>query len=154
MSAPKLKTYVIRPAQMRDLDNICVLIGQFLSKMRADATVKNARRVMEQVINSPELGVVLVAENNGALCGYAYASFLWRCEFGGETMDIIELFVEESWRNKGVGSSLCGELLDTAKRRKIRRISAEVHPGNAAIERTLESQGFDPERRTIWGMEI
>jgi GNAT superfamily N-acetyltransferase len=154
MRAAKLNPFQIRPAQMQDLDSICVLIGQFLLKMRADATVKNARSVMEQVINSPELGVVLVAEHNDGLCGYAYASFLWRCEFGGETMDIVELFVEQTWRNKGVGGSLCGGLLDTAKRRKIHRISAEVHPGNAAIERTLESQGFDPERRTIWGREI
>ena len=154
MSAPKPKPIQIRPAQIQDLDKLCALIAQFLLKMRADATVKNARRVMEQIIKSPALGVVLVAEHSAGLCGYAYASFLWRCEFGGETMDIVELFVEETWRNKGVGGNLAAALLDTARRRKIHRISAEVHPGNAAIERTLESNGFDPEHRTIWGTEI
>ena len=32
--------------------------------------------------------------------------------------------------------------------------AAEVHPGNSAIEHTLESSGFDPERRTLWGFRL
>jgi GNAT superfamily N-acetyltransferase len=139
---------------MQDLDRICALIQLFLKRVRADASVKGVRRVMEQIITSPDLGIVVVADNPSGLCGYGYASFHWRCEFGGETMDIVELFVEESWRNKGVGRNLVAALLETARSRRISRISAEVHPGNAAIERTLESCGFDPERRTLWGMDI
>jgi GNAT superfamily N-acetyltransferase len=69
-------------------------------------------------------------------------------------MDIVALFVNPEWRGKGVGSGLIKALLENAKQRGIRRISAEVHPGNAAIERTLESSGFDPERRTLWGFRI
>jgi GNAT superfamily N-acetyltransferase len=154
MRSSKSNPFHIRPAEMRDLDAICALIQLFLKRVRADASVEGVRRVMEQIIKSPGLGVVVVAENDTGLCGYGYASFPWRSEFGGETMDIVELFVEESWRNKGVGRSLVAALLETARQRNIRRISAEVHPGNAAIERTLESCGFDPERRTLWGMDI
>jgi GNAT superfamily N-acetyltransferase len=154
MRPPKIIPFAIRPATMQDLDRICALIQLFLKKVRADASVKGVRRVMEQIIKSPDLGVVVVAEYPSGLCGYGYASFHWRCEYGGETMDIVELFVEEAWRNKGVGRSLIRALLETARSRRISRISAEVHPGNAAIERTLESSGFDPERRTLWGMDI
>ena len=154
MRSSKSTPFQIRPAQMQDLDRICALIQLFLKRMRADATVEGVRRVMEQIIKSPDIGVVVVAENPSGLCGYGYASFHWRCEFGGETMDIVELFVEETWRNRGVGRNLVGSLLENARARNIRRISAEVHPGNAAIERTLESCGFDPERRTLWGMDI
>jgi GNAT superfamily N-acetyltransferase len=88
------------------------------------------------------------------LCGYAYASYEWRAEFRGETMDIVALFTSPQWRGKGVGRSLIAALLENARRRGIRRISAEVHPGNSAIERTLESSGFDPERRTLWGLRL
>jgi GNAT superfamily N-acetyltransferase len=154
MQSSKLSPYQVRPAQTQDLDRICALIQLFLTKVRADATVEGARSVMEQIIKSPDLGVVVVAENAAGLCGYGYASFPWRCEFGGETMDIVELFVEETWRKKGVGRNLVGVLLQTARGRNIRRVSAEVHPGNAAIERTLESCGFDPERRTLWGLDL
>jgi GNAT superfamily N-acetyltransferase len=69
-------------------------------------------------------------------------------------MDIVALFVAPQWRGKGVGGGLIASLLENAKERGIRRISAEVHPGNAAIEHTLESSGFDPERRTLWGFRL
>ena len=154
MTSTMPNPFQIRQAQIEDLDRVCALIELFLKRMRADATVKGVRRVMEQIMTSPDLGIVVVVDNSSGLCGYGYASYHWRCEFGGETMDIVELFVEETWRNKGVGRSLVRALLETARSRNISRISAEVHPGNAAIERTLESSGFDPERRTLWGMDI
>jgi RimJ/RimL family protein N-acetyltransferase len=47
---------------------------------------------------------------------------------------------------------LLNALLGIARQRNIRRVTCQVHPGNAAIERALEACGFDPERRTIWGL--
>lgn len=121
---------------------------------RADTTIDISRRVFERTLKSRDSGIVLVAEHKGGLCGYAHASYQWRTEFGGETMLVVTMYVEEHWRQKGVGSSLVSALLENARQRGIRRIMAEVHPGNAAIERTLESSGFDPERRTLWGLRL
>jgi GNAT superfamily N-acetyltransferase len=137
------------------MDQLCELASQLLTNIRAEGTIEDARRVFEHIMKSADRGLVVVAENNkGMLCGYAYASFEWRAEFCGETMDIVALFVAPQWRGKGVGSGLIASLLENAKQRGIRRVSAEVHPGNAAIERTLESCGFDPERRTLWGYRV
>jgi len=136
------------------MDQLCELAGQLLSNIRAEGTLADARRVFERVMNTTDRGLVVVAENKGVLCGYAYASYEWRAEFCGETMDIVALFVSPEWRSKGVGGNLIGSLLENAKERGIRRISAEVHPGNSAIERTLEANGFDPERRTLWGFRL
>jgi len=134
---------------------MCELAGQLLMNIRAEGTTEDARRVFHYIMNASDRGIIVVAENNKSLlCGYAYASYEWRAEFGGETMDIVALFVAPQWRGKGVGTALIGSLLENAKQRNIRRISAEVHPGNAAIERTLERCGFDPERRTLWGYHI
>lgn len=137
------------------MDQLCELAAQLLTNIRAEGTKEEARRVFQYIMNAADRGLILVAENNkGVLCGYAYASYLWRAEFCGETMDIVALFVAPQWRGKGVGSGLIKALLSNAKQRGIRRVSAEVHPGNAAIERTLESSGFDPERRTLWGYRV
>jgi GNAT superfamily N-acetyltransferase len=133
---------------------LCELAGQLLTNIRAEGTPDDARRVFEHIMRAPDRGHVVVAESNGILCGYAYASYVWRSEFRGETMDIVALFVTPQWRSKGVGGSLIASLLENARGRGIRRISAEVHPGNSAIERTLESSGFDPERRTLWGLRL
>jgi GNAT superfamily N-acetyltransferase len=137
------------------MDRLCELASQLLTNIRAAGTTDDARRVFQYIMNATDRGSIVVAENTkGMLCGYAYASYEWRAEFGGETMDIVALFVAPQWRGKGVGSGLIAALLENAKERGIRRVSAEVHPGNAAIERTLESCGFDPERRTLWGYQV
>jgi GNAT superfamily N-acetyltransferase len=146
--------FQIRTAVSSDIDQLCELASQLLENIRAESTTEDARRVFEHIIKYPERGLIVVAEEKATLCGYAYASYEWRAEFRGETMDIVALFVAPLWRSKGVGGSLISALLDNAKQRNIRRVTAEVHPGNSAIERTLESTGFDPERRTLWGLRL
>jgi GNAT superfamily N-acetyltransferase len=158
-ASPRESIVSVRPFQIRsaipqDLDQLCDVASQLLTNIRAEGTPDDARRVFEHIMQSPDRGLIVVAESNDTLCGYAYASYVWRAEFCGETMDIVALFVTPQWRSKGVGGSLISSLLENAKRRGIRRISAEVHPGNSAIEHTLESSGFDPERRTLWGLRL
>jgi GNAT superfamily N-acetyltransferase len=150
-----VQPFQIRAASPEDMDQLCELAAQLLTNIRAEGTTDDARRVFHHIMNSADRGIVVVAENkDGSLCGYAYASYEWRAEFCGETMDIVALFVAPQWRGKGVGGGLIGSLLEIAKQRGIRRISAEVHPGNSAIEHTLDSNGFDPERRTLWGFRL
>ena len=45
-------------------------------------------------------------------------------------------------------------LIVRGRERDIHRFSCQVHPGNSAIERALESCGLDPERRTIWSLNL
>ena len=149
------RPFHIRPAVREDIDQLCELAGELLNNIRAEGTVEDARQVFLHIMNAADRGLVLVAETNKAtLCGYAYASYEWRAEFRGETMDIVALFVSPQCRGKGVGSALVAALLENARQRGIHRVSAEVHPGNAAIERILEASGFDPERRTLWGYRL
>jgi GNAT superfamily N-acetyltransferase len=154
MTSTLIRPLEIRNATPADMEQLCELAGLLLMQIGAQTTANDARRVFEHLMNSNDLGIVLVADNKGKLAGYAYAAYVWRAEFGGETMDIVAVFVEPQWRSKGVGRNLVAALLQNARERGIRRLSAEVHPGNSAIERTLESSGFDPERRTLWGMRL
>ncbi|PYS53762.1 MAG: hypothetical protein DMG13_11405 [Acidobacteria bacterium] len=154
MAFAAARNFQVRPATPQDMDGLCELAGQLLLQIHAEGTTKDAQRIFERMMKSSDLGIVLVAEHTTGLCGYTYAVYEWRAEFGGETMDVVALFVAQPWRSKGVGRSLVAALLEKARERGIHRISAEVHPGNFAIERTLESSGFDPERRTLWGLRI
>ncbi len=154
MTSSAVQPFQIRVAAEQDMDQLCELAGLLLTQIGAQSTAQDARRVFEHILKSSDLGIVLVAENNGKLAGYAYAAYVWRAEFAGETMDIVAVFVDTQWRSKGVGRNLVATLLQNARQRGIRRVTAEVHPGNFGIERTLESSGFDPERRTLWGIRI
>ena len=152
MRAVKLTPVQVRAAQSKDVAKLSGFAEELLQTWNARATTEDAQRVYERVLRSPDLGIILVAEDKEALCGFAYASFEWRSEFNGETMDLVELFVHHSWRNQGVGQTLLNALITQARRRNIRRFACQVHPGNAGIEHALEACGFDPERRTVWGL--
>ena len=153
-AATSQSPYRIRAAASADVDQLCELAAQLLVQIRAEASVEDARQVFERIMQSSDLGVILIAEHKSKLCGYAYASYPWRSEFGGETMDIIAVFVAQPWRRKAIGRSLVSALLEIARQRGIRRVCCEVHIGNAAVEHTLEASGFDPERRTRWGLRL
>ena len=142
----------VRPVEASDLKTLSKFVSELLRKWDARATEEDAFKVYERVLNNPSLGIILVAERDGELCGFVYASSCWRAEFAGETLDLVEMFVEQSARHKGIGRSLLDGLISKAKDHNIHRITCQVHPGNSAIERALESAGFDPERRTMWGL--
>jgi|GEM_PF-1365703 len=148
----------IRPAGSQDLGKMCEFAEELLLKWDARATRRDAERVYQHVLNSPDLGIILVAESAAGekpgLCGFAYASYEWRSEFGGETMELVEMFVEQSARSAGVGRTLLNALIVRGRERGIHRFSCQVHPGNSAIERALESCGLDPERRTVWSLNL
>ena len=144
----------IRAVRNEDLPRLCEFVEELLHKWDARTTALDAQRVYERILQSPELGVILVADTNESICGFAYACYEWRSEYGGETLDLVELFVEHSWRNLGVGKKLLEALIQHARVRGIRRFTSQVHPGNAAIERALETCGFDPERRTLWALHL
>ena len=154
MKVTKPAAVQIRPVQDTDIPRLSGFAEELLHKWDARTTARDAQRVYERVSKSPELGVILVAEHDGTVCGFAYACSEWRSEYGGETMDLVEMFVEHSWRNRGVGRALLNALVDHARERGARRFTSQVHPGNAAIERALEGCGFDPERRTLWALHL
>jgi len=160
MKAVQTAAVRIRPAEMQDIDKMCEFVEELLVKWEARSTRSDAQRVYEHVLKSPGLGVILVAETlasgekKSTLCGFAYASYEWRSEFGGETMELVEMFVEQSARSGGIGRKLLNALIVCGREREIHRFSCQVHPGNSAIERTLESCGLDPERRTVWSLNL
>ena len=118
MKAQPVAAVKIRPAGMQDIDKMCEFVEELLVKWDARATRRDARRVYEHIMKSPDLGMILVAETLAAssdqktgLCGFAYASYEWRSEFGGETMELVEMFVEQAARSVGVGRSLLNALI-------------------------------------------
>jgi GNAT superfamily N-acetyltransferase len=148
------RPFQVRPASLHDIDQLSQLAADLLTAIGADGEPTDARRVFEHMVNSTGRDLVMVAENDGRICGYVYACYKWRAEFCGETMDIVALFVAPEYRSMGVGASLIAATLESARGRGIRRVRAEVHAGNFAVERALESSGFDLERRTLWGREL
>src|SRR5438093_13225351 len=119
-----VRPFEIRVAAPQDMDQLCALASELLANIHAEGTAEDARCVFDHIMNSADLGIIVVAETEGTLCGYAYGSYEWRAEFRGETTDITALFVLPHVRGKDVGGSLVAALLDDAEQLGIHRARA------------------------------
>ena len=59
-----------------------------------------------------------------------------------DTIDIADLFVAESYRNKGVGCALISSLMQDATRRGVKKLFLEVRESNAPAKSLYEKAGF------------
>src|SRR5437870_13916960 len=91
VSTVSVHPFQIRAATPQDMDQLCGLASELLTNIRAEGTAEDARRVFEHIMNSADLGQLVVAESKGRLCGYAYASSEWRAEFRVETKEVADL---------------------------------------------------------------
>src|ERR1043165_1640105 len=113
-------SFQIRPATADDIDQLCNLAFEVLDTIHSEAN--DPRPVLNQVMKSDDDTVVVVAESARRLCGYTYATYKWRAEYSGETMEIIGLFGARYFRSKGGGRALIPARVERARRRGIRRV--------------------------------
>jgi L-amino acid N-acyltransferase YncA len=85
----------------------------------------------------------LIAEDDGTVAGYAYASahreraaYRWAAD--------VAVYIGEGYRRRGVGRELYGELLPLLERRGIQVVCAGVTLPNDASVGLHESVGFQP----------
>lgn len=104
----------IRKATLEDQSHVINLIKQFPPE---EVTVdwKDAARTFDNVIENPELGSILVAEENGNVLGVITLSYPTVIRCGGLYSSIEEFMVSHEARGKGVGGKLLTAALDEAK---------------------------------------
>ena len=83
-----------------------------------------------------ENAIVLVAEEDGAVCGYAVLYFA-----GGDG-ELESIAVKEECRGKGIGKCLLNALIDETVMKGNSRIFLEVREKNPAARKLYENAGF------------
>lgn len=90
----------------------------------------------------PELVKGYIFECDGKAAGYAIVSMKFETEVGGMSAWIEELFVEEEFRSKGIGSAFFEHLKDELSG-KIKRIRLEVGDENDGAKQLYKRLGFE-----------
>jgi L-amino acid N-acyltransferase YncA len=86
----------------------------------------------------------LVAEVNGQIAGYAYASS-FRARIGYRFTVENSVYVAEEWQGRGIGSALLGRLITDCESRGFRQMVAVIgEAANAGSIRLHERFGFRP----------
>ena len=90
----------------------------------------------------PELVKGYIFECDGKMSGYAVVSMKFETEVGGMAAWIEELFVEENFRSKGIGSRFFEHLKEELSG-KIKRIRLEVGDENDGAKQLYKRLGFE-----------
>ena len=90
----------------------------------------------------PELVKGYMFEYDGSPAGYAIVSMKFETEVGGMAAWIEELFVEEDFRSKGIGSKFFEHLKEELSG-KIKRIRLEVGDENDGAKQLYKRLGFE-----------
>ncbi len=96
----------------------------------------------DAALEIPELVHGFIFESNGETAGYAIVSMKFETEVGGMAAWIEELFVEENFRSRGIGSEFF-EFLKTEFSGKLKRIRLEVGDENDGAKTLYEKLGFE-----------
>ena len=94
---------------------------------------------------------IVVAEESGAICGFAVLSHIVRPEnpfmYQRDFLDIDEFCVASAYRRRGVAAAMVAFIRGTAKERGIRRIELNMWEFNQDALAFYEAVGFTTFRR-------
>jgi len=96
---------LIRKACIEDESRVISLLKQFPSGLEG-VDWEAAARTFRQIVQNPELGAILVAEDNGEVVGVTTLSYPTAIRCGGLYCCIEENIVDGRCRGKGVGGKL------------------------------------------------
>jgi ribosomal protein S18 acetylase RimI-like enzyme len=136
-----------RMAQSKDLEGLLLLIKEFCE---IDNHVYDEYRIKSSVtplFSNNTLGVIILAEIENQLVGYAVLTWGWSVESGGREGLIDEIYVKN--RNSGLGSKLLEEVIRVAKEFDVKMIFLETESANERVRGFYRRHGFTQED-SIW----
>lgn len=97
-------------------------------------------RTIDALYNNPDKGEILVLELNGEIVGYSIVVFQWSNEYGGDVVNIDELYVKPSFRSMGIGTDFIKYLME---KYQDNLIVLEVTPSNNRAYDYYSILGFE-----------
>ncbi|GED17122.1 hypothetical protein AM501_06935 [Aneurinibacillus migulanus] len=106
----------IRNAQLTDISELTSLIYGYLEFYKRPIPPKEKiEEMITYLINHPEEGFQLVAEENGGLIGFTTVNAIWSTTRMQKIALLNDLFIDPERRKKGAGETLLTSTIQLAK---------------------------------------
>ena len=99
-------------------------------------------RGLTQIIENPDIGMILVAEQDDALVGMVNLLFTVSTALGGRVAVLEDMVVCSDARGSGLGTRLLKEAISFAKSRGCKRITLLTDHDNLAAQEFYRRNGF------------
>ncbi|MBO3459501.1 GNAT family N-acetyltransferase [Aetokthonos hydrillicola Thurmond2011] len=98
-------------------------------------------RTFKEFSNKPEKGLIIVFEQDNTVVGYAIVVFFWSNEYGGDFLEVDELFVQEDYRGNGIATAFF-EWLEKTRSSSSIGLSLQATPSNDRAVAFYKRLGF------------
>ncbi|MDO9164307.1 MAG: GNAT family N-acetyltransferase [Methylococcaceae bacterium] len=134
----------ITPAKVADIPALCELLHLLFSQ-EADFTPDDdaQRRGLTRIINSPDIGLIIVARQDGQVVGMVSLLYTISTALGERVALLEDMVVISKVRRTGVGSKLLQQAIKLARLNGCKRITLLTDAANKSAQRFYQRHGFD-----------
>lgn len=145
---------LIRSARRGDLAALSALLVAQLREHGNAVSETVLAEAARGMLERPQRGRFLVADDGGTLVGFVALSYLWTLERGGRAVWLDELYVVPARRGDGLGQALLDAALAAAAAAGATAVDLEVEAGHERVESLYRRNGFHPEARRHWARPL
>lgn len=97
----------VRPYSENDFFELTSMIMALYSEdMQGESMTKEkVLRTVQKITAEPNRGAIYIFENQDVIIGYSIVIYFWSNEYGGEFVNIDELYFKANCRGKGYGKT-------------------------------------------------
>ena len=146
--SPKLNID-FQPAVSADLPKITEMTGKLYANDNTEFIETDVTNALKVLINNERFGAVFLIHCNNELAGYISITAFFSIEFKGETAFIDELYIEDTFRGKGIGAKAVDFALKYAEGKGYKALRLEVEHLNQTAYKLYTKKGFIAHNRNI-----
>jgi len=134
----------IAPATSADIPALCQLLNELFTQEAEFKPDQQAQyRGLASIIDYPEVGRILVAQQQGVVIGMVNLLFTVSTALGGRVALLEDMVVTASHRNLGIGRQLLEQAIELARCNGCQRITLLTDQSNLMAQCFYQKQGFE-----------
>lgn len=144
---------LFRPALPADLPFLEAAVAAFYFECSSHSARAHASLELtwQEFQHYPDKGKIIVMQSPAGLVGYAIIVNFWSNEYGGNILNIDELYLIPPARNQGIATLFIGWLISSAGPNDV-AMSLQTKAGNSRAAALYERLGFTRNERNFYDL--
>jgi GNAT superfamily N-acetyltransferase len=132
----------MRQARLKDIPVLIELMSSFYAESGYDLNHQHAEKAFATLVANEKLGYVWLIDEDGKQAGYLVVTFRFGMEYGGMIAYLDDLYIIPEHRNRGLSTTMLGQVRDLCKELGILAITVEVAPNNGPAQTVYRRMGL------------
>jgi GNAT superfamily N-acetyltransferase len=140
--------FTIAAPEPKDAEAIAALLDEldhYYGGTAEEPRDARVRQISDALFGEVPAGYGLVVRDGATLAGFAAYSFLWPAAGTSRSLFLKELYVAESHRRRGIGTTIMQALFDVAAKHGCSRVEWHADDDNPDAMRFYAGLGFEPD---------